>query len=350
MYLLHRTRSLRLTVRPVLSDQVVVFENLEANEGLEMQFSVRRSINSTTSSGQAIVYNLPASVRGIIEGQSRRIGNIDDLLVDGTLWSTGPADVEEDEATTSAGQGYAAIQIEAGYDGALSTIFSGTAIFAETGLAATAGITTETLITASSGIAQVALGVANQTFAKGTDTFQVLDYLRRVLKLGPGNTTPANWSRFLADAAGAINRNGQSLFSQTSILAAAYTVTESADQQLEEFLRYTGIRYFIDEGELWLLPRQGFIDGPIAQLEPLLEAPRRPRPGQLECKAYLTPAVAPGRLVRVDATGIDDAASGVYRCDDVAHNIGSSASEEAETTVLLSLKRPAPGGTQYLGL
>lgn len=363
MYILHETRSLRLTVRPVLSEQVVVIENLEGNEGLEMQFSVRRGIDNTTSSGQATIYNLPPEIRSIIEGQSRRIGNIDDLLADGTLWTTGPSDDQQDEAAVSRSQGYATVLLEAGYDGALSTIFSGTAIFAQTEassvdskrrdrqgrviLAPTAGITTETIISASSGIAQVALGVANQTFARGTDTFQVLDYLRRVLKLGPGNVTSTNWQRFLADAAGAINRNGQSLFSQTSVLSSAYTVTEAADQQLEEFLRFTGIRFFVDEGELWLLPRQGFIDGPIAQLEPLKETPRRPRPGQLECKAYLSPAVAPGRLVRVDdATG---AASGVYRCDTVAHNIGSNASEEAETVVLLSLKRPAaPGGTQYL--
>ncbi|MBL8971737.1 MAG: hypothetical protein JNK56_14190 [Myxococcales bacterium] len=358
MYILHRTRSMRLIVRPIGVAQQVVIENMSGNEGLEMQFSVRRSIGDSTSSGQVTVFNLPDSIRSLIEGQGSRVGNIDDLIEDGTLWSVGPEE-SDDEATVASQQGYATIELQAGYDEAVSTIFSGTAIFTQTVPTATsptprrdsdgrfakavlgAGITTETVIVASSGIAQVALSQANETFARGTDTFVILEHLRRVLKLGPGNCTPANWLKFLAGAAGAINKNGQSLFSQTSVLASSFTVTDNAAQQLEEFLRFTGIRYFVDAGELWLLPRQGFIEGPIVTLEPLKEAPRRPRPGHLECKAFLTPAIAPGHLVRVDATGIDTTSSGVYRCDEVMHTIGSSAAEEAETTVHLSRRQPA---------
>jgi len=357
MYILHDTRSMRLIVRPVGVATEIVVENMSGNEGLEMQFSVRRSIGDSASTGQAVIFNLPDSIRTLIEGQGSRVGNIDDLIEDGTLWSVGE-EASDDETAIASQQGYATIELQAGYDGSVSTIFSGTAIFTQTVPSASsstprrdsegrfakavlgAGITTETTIIASSGIAQVALSQANETFAKGTDTFVILEHLRRVLKLGPGNCTPINWLKYLADAAGAINKNGQSLFSQTSVLSSSFTVTDNAAQQLEEFLRFTGLRYFVDDGQLWLLPRQGFIEGPIVTLEQLKEAPRRPRPGHLECKAFLTPAVAPGHLVRVDATDIDTTSSGVYRCDEVMHVIGSSAAEEADTTVHLSRRQP----------
>lgn len=338
--LLHKTRSMRLVIRPVLSDQEIVIENLEGNEGLEMQFQVRRSINSTTSSGSVTIYNLPRSLRGLVEGEARRIGNIDDLIEDGTLWSIGPLD-EVGSQATPANQGYATIEIQAGYDGAVSTIFLGTTLDTVT---KDDTITIETVITASSGISQVALSVANQTFDRGTDTFVVLDALRRTLKLGPGNCTPANWAKFLADAALVKNRGGQSIFAQSSVLSAPYMVTDAADQQLDEFLKYTGVRWFIDEGELWLMPRLGYIEGPVARLEPLKERPARNPAGLLVCRAFLTPSAKPGRQVLLDGTGVDDAVTALYRCDEVAHDGDTNASGEYSTTVTLSHRRPVPGG------
>lgn len=331
---------MRLVIRPVLSDKEIVIENLSGNEGLEMQFQVKRSINETTSSGSVTIFNLPRSLRGLVEGEARRIGNIDDLIEDGTLWSVGLLD-EIGAPATPANQGYATIEIQAGYDGALSTIFFGTMLHSET---RDDTITVETVINASSGISQVALSQANQSFDRGTDSFVVLNYLRRVLKLGPGNCTPENWSKFLADAAGVRNRAGQTVFTQASVLAAPYVVTDAADQQLDDFLKYTGVRWFIDEGELWLLPRLGYIEGPVARLEPLKERPARNDAGLLVCRCFLTAAVKPGRQVLLDGTGVDDAVTALYRCDVAEHDGDTNASGEYSTTVTLSQRRPVPGG------
>lgn len=391
--ILHRTRSMRLIVRPAITptspaiqaaaakaaalidsgtdpalaqllvdieglkgaaqQEEIIIENLEGNEGLEMQFSVRRGVDMRTSSAMVKIFNLPDNDLQRMAGASRTIGRIEDVDLGGPVWSIGMLDEVGTQATPAA-LGYAAVELQAGYDGALSTIFAGTLMDCMTsdehgqtqgsdGRSTPGrmhGITSETTLTASSGIAQVTLSSAGQTFAAGSSSFAVLDTLRRVLKLGPGNCSQDTWLRFLNQSALHTNKNGQALFSATSVLAAPYIVTDAADEQLEQFLKYTGIRYFIDEGELWLVPRIGYIAGPPAKLEPLKERPRPTPSGQLEVRAYLSVGARPGHLVDLDDPDIEPSLVGSYRCDHVDHDIGSNASEEASTTLLLSQRRP----------
>lgn len=313
----------------------IVLENLEGNNGLEMQFSVRRGIDMLTSSGMLKIFNLPEEMRSRIAGEVRTIGRIEDVDLGGPVWPIGMLDDIGSQATPAA-LGYATVEIQAGYDGSLSTIFAGTLMDCQV---VDDRVTSETTLYASSGIAQVALSSAGQTFAAGTATFAVLDTLRRVLKLGPGNCTQETWLNFISQAALHTNKNGAALFSASSVLAAPYIVTDAADQQLEQFLAYSGVRHFIDEGELWLVPRVGFIPGAPAKLGRLKERPRRTPSGQLDCKAFFSGDVRPGRLVYVDATGVDPALTGTYRCDNLSHDGGTNASEEYSTQVLVSQRQ-----------
>lgn len=341
------------TLKGSAASEEIIIDNLEGNEGLEMQFQVRRGIDMANSSAQVKIFNLPDSDLARIAGEAKEIGRIEDIDLGGALWPIG-ADDEVGGQATPASLGYAGVELQAGYDGNLSTIFTGTLMGCMTTdeLGQTRddkgrftsgrmhGVTSETTLTASSGIVQSALSSACQTFEAGTQSFAVLDALRRTLRLGPGNCTQENWLRFLNQAALHMNKGGQALFSATSTLGAPYVITDAADEQLEQFLKYTGVRHFIDEGELWLVPRIGFIDGTPARLEPLKERPRSTPSGQLEVKVYLSPGVKPGHLVALDASEVDATVSGEYRVDHLDHDISSSANEEASTTLLLAQRQP----------
>lgn len=333
----------------------IVIENLEGNNGLEMRFVVRRGIDMATSSAAITIFNLPDSDLARIAGEARSIGRIEDIDLGGALWPIG-ADESPDGAgqATPASLGYAGVELQAGYDGNLSTIFAGTLMGCDTNdeLGQTRdwqgrftsgkmhGVTSETTLTASSGIVQSALSSACQTFEAGTNSFTVLDALRRTLRLGPGNCTPENWLKFLNQAALHKNKSGQALFSATSALSAPYIIADAADEQLEQFLKYTGVRHFVDEGQLWLVPRIGFIDGTPARLDRLKERPRSTPSGQLECKVFLTPGVQPGHLVVLDEQGIDETLAGEYRVEHFDHEVSSNAGEEASTTLLLAQRHP----------
>lgn len=343
-----------LAAQTAAMDQAIVIENLEGNNGLEMQFQVRRGIDMSTSTASVKIFNLPESDLKRIAGEAREIGRIEDVDLGGPVWSIGQLDDVGSEATTPEALGYATVELQAGYDGNLSTIFAGTLMDCSTTdeLGQTrdsngrftssryVGVTSETTLTASSGISQVALSSAAQTFEAGTSTFAILDALRRTLKLGPGNCTPDTWLRYIVEAALHTNKLGQAIFSATSLLTAPYIITDAADEQLEQFLKYSGVKYFIDQGELWLVPRIGFIEGTPAKLEPMKERPRTTTSGQLECKSFLSPGVRPGYLVTLDADDVDPVLSGTYRCDNLQHDISSSANEEATTIVQLSQRQP----------
>lgn len=125
----------------------LVLENLEGNNGLEMQFSVRRGIDMLTSSGMLKIFNLPEEMRSRIAGEVRTIGRIEDVDLGGPVWPIGMLDDLEAQATPAA-LGYATVEIQAGYDGALSTIFSGTLTDC---IPSDDGVTSETSLYASSG-------------------------------------------------------------------------------------------------------------------------------------------------------------------------------------------------------
>lgn len=339
--LVHRTRSVRVTITPPEGDAIVV-ENLQFNEGFEVDFGVRRTMTPDLGEIELSIYNLPAVLRGDLEAaQVRKPDDLDEVLAvlgkaDG--WGVYTEGMDTGGADALA-NGLPLIRLEAGFDGDVSTVFE--AVGARLVSERADEVTYVTSIKAIEALDAALYAKPVTVFPAGTPTFEVMNWLRIGSGLGVGNVTFANWSALLGD----------------STLDAAFYSTMGGFEALSQLLNFLPLRWFVDDRELWVLPKEGqsypggappaFIPGEPVVPDYLLERPRRIEGGFVEARFLLTPLATPGRLlvlsdVLLGLEGADpeevaraDVPPGLYRIEEVSHEGTTAAGGAFDTAVRL---------------
>lgn len=338
-----KTKSARLTITTA-DDTEIVIENMQGNEGFQISFDAKRSMDEAPGEFQVTVTNLPPDALGAIEAaQTRRIDDIDQFLVGCQLQTSV---VKEDGADATAA-GFMVVELEAGYDGTVSRVFK--AIGARVKSSPDSNlITFNTTITAAENLDGALLGLPMQSFPAGTTFFEVIDAIRQVAGLGPGNLTPALLFSILGDS---------------KIDAPFHLSGGQALDFLKAFLLLQPLRWFIDDREIWICGREGlsppnipvFVPDEIGMPDILLSPPQRDDGGRIVAECLLCPRLRPGRLVTLTPGGLAlvnqglsptqqqvqraNVPPGNYRLDEVQHT-GDTAGGEWTTTMLL---RPIPG-------
>lgn len=351
--LYRKTRSARLRI--TTSDgQVAVVENMDGDRGYRIGFEARRTMDGTPGEFRCSVLNLPPELLGAFEAaQPSRVDDLDKLLAGKQLQSA----VLADDGSDALAAGFAVVELEAGYDGTVSRIFRAIGVRIESN-PVDGDVTQETVVESNEGADSV-LSLVAASFEAGTPTFDVVDYLRRVAGLGPGNCSPATFAAILGD----------------SRLDSPYHSSGGQPlARIDEVLKYLDCRWFVDDRELWLCARDGVLsptgalpwvaDGEPEEPEPLIGRPRRVDGGYVEMTCFLCPRLRPGRLLRLTPGGLALAEQGLspsvrakqrarvppglYRMDEVAHR-GTTGDGEATTTAKLRpvvLPDADPGGLQ----
>lgn len=339
-----RSRSCRLTVTPA-DDAPVVVENIETDSGFSMRFRVLRTMDDRLGTLEVTVRNLPPDLLGPIEAsQVRQVDDLDAALAGITLQVAG---VDPDGAEVGPA-GFAAVELEAGYDGALTRI--GRAVGCSLASDREDDVTNTTTISALESLDGLLLGLPLATFPAGAQTFEVMDYLRRCLALGPGNLTLATWTAIL----------GQ------STLDSPYHVSAGdALDLLRSFTQYLNARWWVDDRQIWVCGRDGapnfgkvppFLPGAPKTLPPAIRRPRRVAGGLVEFPCFLAPDVAPGELVLLTPgaltfEGVTPAQEqvlraqvpeGVYRVEQIEHS-GDTSEDGEDSWTSVPLLRGMPG-------
>lgn len=333
------TRSARLTVT-IPDGNTVVVENLVGDSGFSLAFEAKRSMDDSPGEFTVQVYNLPPEALGALElAQVRRIDDEDRLLT-GDVLQTSAVSPTGDDALAS---GWPIVELEAGYDGVMTRVFK--AIGATVVTERVDGDTTdETTIRSAENLDGVLLGLPTSVFPAGAALFEVVDYLRRLAGLGPGNLSPATIAGIVGP----------------STLSSPYAVSGGeAMAYLQKVLQYLPLRWFIDDRQIWLCGRDGvpnpygfpaYVPDGIAEPDLLTTRPRRDSGGRVLVECLLCPRILPGRLVRLTEAGLALALQGLspqaqqvayaqvppglYRCDEVTHR-GSTSDLGVWTTAMV---------------
>lgn len=347
--LYHATRSVRATVTTPDGKRVVV-ENMDGNQGFYMAFEITRTMDDAPGDAVWTARNLPPDILGQLQAsQVSKPDDLDALLVGKGLQSA----VVAQDGSDASKAGFLILEVEAGYDGNVSRLCK--AIGARIGSAPDADdVTDVTTVRASENLDGALLGLPVSAFTAGASLFSLLDYLRRIAGLGPGNLTPATLAALIGD----------------STLSSPYVVSGGqALAHLRQVLQYQKLRWFIDDRELWICARDEVpppvaappppwvMDGPPTIPPPILTRPQRDDAGFVTVTTFLCPEVRPGRLMRLTEDGLGLAQQGLspsvaqarranvppglYRVEEVTHR-GDTADGEFSTTSRL---RPvtAPG-------
>jgi hypothetical protein len=242
------------------------------------------------------------------------------------------------------------VELEAGYDETVSRVFK--AVGARVRSAPDSDqITMITTITAAENLDGVLLGLPLQSFPAGATTFELVDYLRQIAGLGPGNLSFSLMSQLLGE----------------SKLDSPYSVSGGqAMDYLESVLGSLPLRWFIDDREIWICGREGvsppnspppWVTDDIGIPDILLAPPQRDDAGRIVVDCLMCPRIRPGRLVTLTAGGLALVQQGLsatlqqinkakvppgnYRCDEVHHR-GDTGGGEWTTTMTL---RPVLGAS-----
>lgn len=355
-----KTRSVRLRVTTP-DGEVISIDNLKGDQGFRLGFSCVRSMNEEPGTGQVTALNLPAEALGILEAaQATRVDDLDALLYSRTL----QAAVVDPDGADALAAGFLIAEVEAGYEGSTSRVFQVIGARASTsddygkrsagntrGGGRLRGITQVTTIEGDECLDGALLGLPTATFPAGATLFELVDYLRRVAGLGPGNCDYLTFTAIAGDAH----------------LDAPYHVSGGrALAIMKEVLQYyPPLRWFVDDREMWICARDGvpnpngalawIADGPPEEPEAIIGRPAKVDGGMVSVTCFLCPRIRPGRLVRLTPGGLALADQGmtpdpeavkraqvppgVYRCERVEHR-GTTGPGEFQTEMRL---RPVVG-------
>jgi hypothetical protein len=340
-----KTRSVRLTITTP-DGQTITVENMVGDEGFRMAFDCRRTMDETPGEFQVTIWNMDPEAIAILNGaQTTKIDDIDQIMVGKQLQS---ATVAED-GVDAQGAGFFIVELEAGYDEQVSRVFKAIGARIKTGPDSSL-ITTVTTITAQEDLDGMLLGLPMTTFTAGTPTFELVDYLRNIAGLGPGNLTPATMFALLGD----------------SKLDCPFHVSGGqALDFLQVVLKWVPLRWFVDDRQFWVCGREGvsppgspppwIVDG-IGLPEPLLSPPQRDDAGRIVAECFLCPRLKVGRLVELSEAGLSltmaglspqlaeiqkaNVPPGLYRLDEVSH-AGDTGGGDWTTRMLLRATKGA---------
>ncbi len=326
--LYHATRSFRATV--TTPDNIrVVMENMRGNNGFYMSFTCTRRMDETPGEATFTVRNLPPNVLGQLQAsQVSKPDDLDALLVGKNLQSS----VVAQDGSDATKAGFLILELEAGYDGNVSRLFKAIGSRIDSGPDSD-DVTDVTTISANENLDGALLGLPLVAFSAGASTFSLVDYLRRIAGLGPGNLTPVNLAAHIGE----------------STLSSPYVVSGGqALAHLRNVFAYQKLRWFIDDREIWICardevpspvnppPMPWVNDGAPALLPPIITRPLRDEAGLVSITCFLAPGVRPGRLVRLTEDGLGltqqglspsvaqarraNIPPGLYRCEEVTHS------------------------------
>lgn len=355
--LYRRTRSARLVVTTPEGARVEV-DNLVGDTGFSLEFEARRTMDEALGEFSVTAYNLPPEAITLLESaQMRRVDDIDRALVGLGL---NVSEVNADGTAALSG-GFLVAELFAGYDGTMSRVFSAVGARSASGYAESSGegqdrdqrgrfvkqvgeLTYRTRISALDSLDGVLFGLPQSSFPSGTTMFEVVDYLRGIAGLGPGNLTPASLSDLIGDAR----------------LSSPYHVSGGeALAHLRNVLQYLPLRWFVDDRALWICGRDdvpnprgvpAYVADEVGEPDLLTTRPRRDDGGFIRAECLLCPRLLPGRLVRLTPAGLALALQGLspaeqqvayaqvppglYRLEEVTHS-GSTTDMERWTTSML---------------
>lgn len=339
------TRSARLTVTTPEGVTITV-DNLVGDSGFSLEFEARRTMDESLGEFTVSAYNLPAEAIGVIESaQVRRIDDLDQILVGAGLQTS---QVASDGADALAA-GFLVVELEAGYDGAMSRVFRAVGARSQSGyqgndsqsrgrdgrfVRSIGEVTHSTRIDAVDALDGVLLGAPTVVFPAGAPLFDLVDYLRRMAGLGPGNLTPLTLASIIGE----------------SKLSSPYSLSGGeAGLHLKNVLQYLALRWFVDDRELWIcgrddVPNPGgfpaYIPDEVIEPDLLTTRPRRIDGGRVAADCLLCPRLLPGRLVSLTPAGLALALQGLtpseqavayaqvppglYRLDEVRHTGATS--------------------------
>lgn len=359
----HRSIRLRVTTP---EGRTITVDNLK-DDGFHIEFSCVRGMSHEPGTATVSVLNLPPEILGELEAaQEAQVDNEDSVLVGQVLQSS----VVEAEGSDALAAGFLVVEVEAGYENNLSRVFrvvgakattaddqgvrgrverDRSGRFARLGAGRGGGVTIRTTFAGDENLDGALLGLPLATFPAGSSLFELVDYLRRIAGLGPGNLSYASFMQIAGDAR----------------LDAPYHVSGGrALAVLTEVLKYYApLRWFIDDREFWICGRDGvpnpngavawIADGEPEEPEPIIGRPAREDGGLVSVSCFLCPRIRPGRLVRLTPGGLGllgqgttatpvqveraQVPPGVYRCERIEHT-GTSV---FRSTMLL---RPLSGG------
>ena len=180
-------------------------------------------------------------------------------------------------------------KIDVGYEDDLTQVFFGDLRRATS---SKVGPDWVTQLDSGDGEKQLAQAQVNRTFRKGTDLRVVLSALGKSMGLGEGNlrqTSPAY-------------PDGR------TTLAANWTASGRAGDELEFFCRSVGIRWSVQDAQLMFLSQEkpAFATGPlISPTTGMINSPTLDSDGNVEVSSLMLPDLMPGRAFEVESRQVN---------------------------------------------
>lgn len=280
---------------------------------LRVAFKVSKSLTAEPNTATIQVSNLSKLSRDRAAEAVRDTDGwvVPAALVDQRLAAFGPP------ATAAIATGHAYLSLEAGYSGALGTLFEGNATRA---VSRHTGTDWETTIDATDGGLGIEKGVANKSFAAGTGGADLVAYLAKTMGLQSGGSMPGGLPGPLVPPALVAWRAKR-----------GYTASGKASELLSMVCGGLNLEWFVEDGELWivkaavpgLLIPPGVLPGPPVVVSPiaspasiqLLRRPLRTESDGVMVECLLAPSIRVGRAVTVVSSDL----AGSYRCEAVEH-------------------------------
>lgn len=239
------------------------------------------------------------------------------------------------------------VQLQAGYPGTMSTIFSGDIVQKRLGREDT--LNTYLDLAAVDGDKAYNFGVINTTLAAGWKIQHMYDAILKALK--PYGISAGFAPEFPSTEA----PRGKAMFGmiRDHLQVLAQTLNSS---------------WYVQDGKLNIVPLYGYIDGEATVLTSktgMVGMPQKNLNGGISVRCLLNPAIAPGRLIQLDNASIQDAvisvdytavnfvpqtdADGFYRVLSVNHAGDTRGQEWYSEIVCLARDDPGPPNAALLG-
>lgn len=290
---------------PIVVNARTPVQGVVGEPQIHVQATVQRSLGPSPGTATIRLYNLAQTTRDTISGVVRSLARWRPVApvvqVDGLLRAGG-------QETTSVLAGMAALRLDAGWSGALETIFLGTVIRPPRHYRQ--GPLRVTELQCSDGGFGEAVAVPSRAFPPQTTAVAILEYLAEVL----GVT--------VAQTQGLTALQGFKLAQPVTIFGdAPQGITDLCEPLRLTWWVELGVLYVLGEGES--LPGQAVVVTPreIPGAIRLYQEPEPADDGALRITSALASSIRCGHLVTVAATE----QRGTYRVESVSHQVDNRA-------------------------